>query len=66
MPWAEAFDPLGFPVQTDGASALVEGLYFIGVHFLRKRKSAILLGAREDAEVVADGIAARLGARPAG
>lgn len=66
MPWADAFDPMGFPIQTDGASAVVEGLHFMGVHFLRKRKSAILLGAREDAEAVADRIGARLGAVPAG
>jgi putative flavoprotein involved in K+ transport len=66
IPWVEAFDPLGFPLQVDGASTVVEGLHFMGVHFLRKRKSAILLGAEEDAQVVADGIAVRLGARPAG
>jgi putative flavoprotein involved in K+ transport len=66
MPWAEAFDPLGFPLQTDGQSDVVDGLFFTGVHFLRKRKSAILLGAREDAGVVADRIAGRLGAAPAG
>jgi len=65
LPWPEAFDQLGFPVQVDGASTVIDGLHFMGVHFLRKRKSAILLGAREDAEVVADGIAARLGAEPA-
>jgi putative flavoprotein involved in K+ transport len=65
LPWPEAFDPMGFPIQTDGASDVVDGLHFIGVHFLRKRKSAILLGAREDAEVVADSIAVRVGARPA-
>jgi putative flavoprotein involved in K+ transport len=66
MPWADAFDPMGFPIQSDGESEVVDGLHFMGVHFLRTRKSAILLGAREDAEVVADRIAARLGATPAG
>jgi putative flavoprotein involved in K+ transport len=66
MPWADAFDPLGFPLQTDGQSDVVDGLFFTGVHFLRKRKSGILLGAREDAGVVADRIADRLGAAPAG
>jgi putative flavoprotein involved in K+ transport len=66
MPWPEAFDVMGFPIQTDGVSGVVDGLHFMGVHFLRKRKSSILLGAREDAEVVADRIAARLGAMPAG
>ena len=65
LPWPEAFDALGFPLQTDGESSVVEGLYFMGVHFLRTRKSSILWGANEDATVVARRIAARLGARPA-
>jgi putative flavoprotein involved in K+ transport len=55
-----AFDELGFPVQRDGASAVVEGLYFVGVHFLRKRKSAFLTGVGEDAAIVAAQIAAGL------
>jgi Pyridine nucleotide-disulphide oxidoreductase len=33
-----AFDALGFPIHSDGSSAAVTGLYFAGVHFLRKRK----------------------------
>jgi putative flavoprotein involved in K+ transport len=65
MPWPEAFDALGFPTHVDGESDVVDGLFFVGVHFLRKRKSAILLGAREDSAVVADRIARRLGAAPA-
>jgi putative flavoprotein involved in K+ transport len=56
----DAFDDLGFPIHQDGASAVVEGLYFVGVHFLRKRKSSLLLGVGEDAAVVADTVAARL------
>jgi putative flavoprotein involved in K+ transport len=35
----EAFDKLGFPIQEDGTSSVVDGLHFVGVHFLRKRKS---------------------------
>jgi putative flavoprotein involved in K+ transport len=62
LPWPEAVDDLGFPVQADGASTVVDGLYFCGVHFMRKRKSSILWGTGEDAEVVAGGIAQRLGA----
>jgi hypothetical protein len=31
------------------------------VHFLRKRKSALLSGVGEDAAIVAGGVAARLG-----
>jgi len=53
-----AFDDSGFPVQRDGASTVAPGLYFVGVHLLRSRKSALFLGAGEDATVVADAIAA--------
>ena len=53
-----AFDELGFPIQRDGASLLADGLFFVGVHFLRKRKSSLLLGVGEDAAVVARQIAA--------
>jgi putative flavoprotein involved in K+ transport len=34
------------------------GLWFGGVHFLRTRKSSLLLGVGEDAALVAEGIAA--------
>lgn len=51
--WPMALDEYGFPVQVDGASVIKEGLFFAGVHFLRKRKSSILLGTGEDAAVVA-------------
>jgi putative flavoprotein involved in K+ transport len=46
------FDQMGFPVQVDGRTS-VPGLYFVGVHWMRKNKSAILYGVGEDAEVVA-------------
>ena len=59
LPWPAAFDELGFPIQTDGASTVVDGLYFVGVPFLRKRKSPLLLGVGEDAAVVASTIAGR-------
>jgi putative flavoprotein involved in K+ transport len=52
-----AFDDFGFPVTEEGASAVAPGLYFVGVHFLRKRKSSLLLGVGEDAAIVAEGIA---------
>jgi putative flavoprotein involved in K+ transport len=65
LPWPDAFDAMGFPLHTDGASTVVDGLHFMGVHFLRTRKSSILWGARDDAEVVAAGVAGRLGAGPA-
>jgi putative flavoprotein involved in K+ transport len=46
------FDDMGFPVQVDGRTS-VPGLYFVGVHWMRKNKSAILYGVGEDAGVVA-------------
>ena len=57
LPWPEAFDEHGFPVHVDGASTVVPGLYFVGIHFLRKRKSSLLLGVGEDAALVAAAIA---------
>jgi putative flavoprotein involved in K+ transport len=55
----QAFDELGFPIQRDGASTVVRDLYFIGTHFLRKRKSSTLFGMGEDAEIVARTIGAQ-------
>ena len=55
---AQAFDPLGFPLQRDGESTVVPGLFFLGTHFLRKRKSSLLLGVGEDAAIVAERAAA--------
>jgi putative flavoprotein involved in K+ transport len=52
-----AFDILGYPITNDGASTVVTGLFFCGVHFLRKRKSATLFGVGEDAAIVAQSIA---------
>jgi putative flavoprotein involved in K+ transport len=57
LPWQDAFDEHGFPLHRDGASAVVPGLYFVGVHFLRKRKSSLLGGVGEDAAIVARQIA---------
>jgi putative flavoprotein involved in K+ transport len=54
-----AFDELGFPIHQEGASTVVAGLYFVGVHFLRKRRSSLLNGVGEDAAIVANQIAAR-------
>ena len=55
----DAFDDMGFPVQENGASLTIPGLYFCGVHFLRKRKSSLLMGVGEDAAIIAESIAAR-------
>ena len=54
-----AFDDLGFPVHEEGASTVAPGLYFVGVHFLRKRKSSLLNGVGEDAAIVARQIVAQ-------
>jgi putative flavoprotein involved in K+ transport len=59
LPWPEAFDDMGFPIQQDGASTVVDGLYFVGVHWMRQRKSALLLGVGEDAGIVAHAISGR-------
>ena len=53
-----AFDDLGFPVHADGASTAFPGLYFAGVHFLRTRKSSLLMGVADDAAIVAGKVAA--------
>jgi putative flavoprotein involved in K+ transport len=52
-----AFDDIGFPIHVEGESVAAPGLYFVGVHFLRKRKSSILFGMGEDATLVARQIA---------
>jgi putative flavoprotein involved in K+ transport len=57
LPWPDAFDEMGFPIHRDGASTVVDGLSFVGVHFLRKRKSSLLIGVGEDAAIVARAIA---------
>jgi len=54
----DAFDEAGFPLQRDGRSTVVPGMYFIGVHFMRKRKSSLLYGVGEDAGVVARSVSA--------
>jgi putative flavoprotein involved in K+ transport len=58
-----AFDELGFPIHEDGASTVSPGLYFVGVHFLRKRKSSLLIGVGEDAAIAARKIARRAALR---
>jgi putative flavoprotein involved in K+ transport len=55
-----AFDELGFPIHDEGASTASDGLYFVGVHFLRKRKSSLLIGVGEDAAIVARQISGAL------
>jgi putative flavoprotein involved in K+ transport len=57
LPWPDAFDELGFPIHHEGTSTVVPGLHFVGVHFLRTRKSSLLMGVGEDAAIVARTIA---------
>lgn len=52
------FDEDGFPIQQQGVTN-EPGLYFVGLHFLYKRKSGLFLGVGEDARNVAEHIAAR-------
>jgi putative flavoprotein involved in K+ transport len=58
LPWPDAFDADGFPIHRNGQSLAVPGLHFVGVHFLRKRKSSLLIGVGEDAAIIAEEIAA--------
>lgn len=46
-------------MQQDSDSIVADGLHFVGVHFLRTRKSALLCGVGEDATIVANAIAGR-------
>lgn len=52
------FDDDGYPVQQRGVTQY-PGLYFLGLHWLHTRKSALLLGVGEDAAHVAAHIASR-------
>lgn len=50
-------DDLGFPITVDGASPVVPGLYFCGVHFMRIRRSGFMFGVGLDATIVAETVA---------
>jgi putative flavoprotein involved in K+ transport len=60
MDLPETLDPLGFPIQDSDGNGVIPGLHFLGVHFLRTRKSALLPGVGEDASVIVRTIADRL------
>ena len=51
--WVEGVesDAQGWPAHTRGVSP-VPGLFFVGLHWLHKRKSSLLFGVAEDAEHV--------------
>ena len=52
------FDQAGYPVHRRGITAS-PGLYFLGLHWLYKMKSALLYGIGEDAAFIASAIADR-------
>jgi len=52
------FDEHGYPKQKRGVTEY-QGLYFLGLNWMYKRKSAILLGIAEDAAYIASQIALR-------
>lgn len=51
-------DANGWPVQRRGVTEF-PGLYFVGLHWLHKRKSALFVGVGEDAEYVVSHLASR-------
>jgi putative flavoprotein involved in K+ transport len=57
--WIELpiFDHDGWPIQVRGVT-VIDGLYFVGLHWLHKRKSGLLIGVGEDAEFVVSKIVA--------
>jgi putative flavoprotein involved in K+ transport len=55
-------DEQGFPRHVDGESVAAPDLHFVGVHFLRRRRSALLFGVGDDAAATATRIADRVGA----
>ncbi len=60
------FDEHGEPRQFRGVVAEAPGLYFVGLHFLYAMSSTMIQGVGRDARYVAERIAARLAAAPAG
>ena len=56
--WVEfpVFDELGFPLVGEDLSTSVTGLWFCGVHFLRTRRSSLMFGVGQDAQLVAAGV----------
>jgi len=54
-------DEQGFPVHVDGESVVAPDLHFVGVHFLRRRRSSLLFGVGDDATATATRIASGLG-----
>jgi putative flavoprotein involved in K+ transport len=51
-------DEQGWPLHVRGVSP-VAGLFFVGLHWLYRRKSALLIGVGEDAEHIVSRLAER-------
>jgi putative flavoprotein involved in K+ transport len=51
------FDSDGYPIQERGVTRY-PGLFFVGLPWLHKRKSGLLMGVGEDAEFIAAAITA--------
>jgi putative flavoprotein involved in K+ transport len=51
-------DQDGYPIQDRGVSE-IPGLYFLGLHFMYKRRSGLLWGVGEDAAHIAEAITTR-------
>jgi putative flavoprotein involved in K+ transport len=63
LSWIDApLDELGWPLHHRGVSP-EDGLYYVGLHWLHKRKSALLLGVGEDAEYVVTHLESRADVR---
>jgi len=58
----DALDDLGFPLHDECQSTAADGLFFAGVHFLRRRSSSLFVGVGADAAEVARQASARLSA----
>ena len=54
-------DAFGYPVTNAGTTS-IDGLYFCGLNWMTKRKSGILYGVADDAEVVARNVLSHLNA----
>lgn len=74
--WATGYRPdyswLDLPVldrkgmiRHDGGVAALPGLYVMGLHFMRRRKSSLIDGAGDDARELSEHLAAYLDGRPA-
>jgi putative flavoprotein involved in K+ transport len=66
-PWLQVpvLDERG-EIRHRGGVTPERGLYVIGLHFLRRRKSSFIDGVGGDAEALAEHLATEIGSRPAG